>query len=179
MSEILKFTALLCAVLICTVGCSQDCEPIQMQDGKTFSLTAPNGQMIAKSFTALENETAEIIEQAKGERKEFQITNIAYYPVKKGYLVEVNYITYDNISGNYFKTDNSSEIETAVKPVRLKSDTESGDSSPIGTYYCKNKNRQKCSDCVISVLLGNNGYMTFSCSCPSGDGTYCEVKERD
>jgi hypothetical protein len=169
------FLASIIAIIGLT-GCMQDDEMILTNDAETLSLVAPNGQKIAKNIAALNSESSDIIEDIYGERKEFQIMGLVYYPMQKGYLVEVRYITYDGRKGKYIKTNNASEINnTSNNIIRLKNGSESN-SSGTTVYSCKNNNSQKCPDCEITMIIRPNGSKEPRCFCSSGDNSVCELE---
>jgi hypothetical protein len=168
----------LASIIVMTglTGCSQDDEMLQTNGTETLSLVAPNGQLIAENRAALNSESSGIIEGIYGERKEFQITELVYYPMQKGYLVEIRYVTYDGIKGKYIKTNNASEIGNASNNViRLKNGSESG-STVTTVYSCKNNNHQKCPDCEMVMIINNDGSKNPRCFCSQGDRNVCELK---
>lgn len=104
------FTVFWTLTLMSFTGCSNESENVmQNSQEANLTLTAPNGEIIAKDIPSLRNETTIIIAKQFGDDFNFTITDIEYIPVGNGYLALVSYELEDGRRSNYAKT-NSLEV---------------------------------------------------------------------
>ncbi|HYC28978.1 MAG TPA: hypothetical protein VEB42_09180, partial [Chitinophagaceae bacterium] len=64
-------------------------------------LMAPSGQRIAASMRALKAESVQIISGKHAGVREFEITDVSYLPVKKGYAAIITYRLQDGTTDSY------------------------------------------------------------------------------
>ncbi|MDR2039236.1 MAG: hypothetical protein LBQ60_15040 [Bacteroidales bacterium] len=157
-------------ILCCVIfGCNKD-ESITIEE-QALNLISPSGEMISQNIQSLKKESSAIINDVFETIKEFEITDIEYLPVNKGYVAIVKYKTSDGIYGNYaiscgtHVNFNSNQVRmiTGSSP-KLKNNNENSGKKPVYTFVCHANG--SCNTCSLEGDLDpENNQATVTCSC--------------
>lgn len=123
----------------------------------SLDLKAPSGILIAESIIDLKDEITQAIRNTKNSN--FEITDIKYFPLEKGYIATIEYLTAESKVGSIVKTHNVSvEIPTnsKISNVRLKSKTSSESDDDTGLWFCERVGYNMiCLQCNVIVNAGS------------------------
>jgi hypothetical protein len=136
-------------------------------------------------MSSFKEEVSFVIEEIYGERKEFEIVKLKFIPdIPQGYLADIEYETYDGLRGSYFKAHGlkgyilSTSGKLVMSKIRLKNDTESGDTNGGSSYYyCKQSSNNRCNKCRKVEYPTQNGKQ-ISCACDEGLVEGCDLYEK-
>jgi hypothetical protein len=161
----------------------QSCKTNEDSSEPDLRLKAPNGEMIAGSMSSFREEVSSVIEEIYGERKEFKIVKLEFSPdILQGYLAEIEYETYDGLSGNYFKVYGLKEYilstyGSIVIPNSEMWPESGGIAIRVSYYYCKKSSDNACNKCRM-VRKDTPDIVQLACVCDDGDGKDCDLYEK-
>lgn len=132
---------------------------------KSQVLEAPNGQRIAVDITVLKAEIRNRLETAYGV-SQFEITQIDYMPVDKGYIAYIYYLTDKGHVSNIVKSNIGLKIlgnfEVAEREVRSKVSGECD--NPVYCYQCIQKLGKVCEiGCALKSSAQNPTHIQCTC----------------
>jgi hypothetical protein len=153
---------------------------------KSLNLTAPNGEKIANNILHLKEIVSVYVSERFGIDKDFNITNLEYYPVPDGYAALIKYRTSDDIEGGLIQTNSNSltlmsdKIRFTNTNVRLKTSGEAVFSinGHKTVVTCSPPPNSSCS-CIPEIISEGN-YVTIMCTkLPSTCEIYCTMTVGD
>ena len=156
------------AVATCLVLLSLSCQKnaSTSNNEKALKLQAPSGQQVAASIQQLKAEAARVILFKYNTEQEFQLTNIEYLPVTKGYAAVVTYTLQDGTTGNYgvfqgvqFNLPPSSGVGI------IPENNASKEAAGKATISC----RGTCQCSLSATINTDTGIITVNCGCNSCD----------
>jgi len=164
----IKSICLLGVIFCCFFGCNKSIEEIDL-----LNMTAPNGEKISENVFKLKDEISSILKNSHNISEDFEITNLKYLPVAKGYFVFIEYQTSSGIKGNIVKAKDTnvkhfSKVITLNVP-RLKSQSEDTGGGVDNIVFSCNP-RGSCSSCIVEGEMWEGGATAY-CSCSE-----CELK---
>ena len=151
--------------LVLSLSCQKNASTSNNE--KALNLQAPSGQQVAASIQQLKAETARVILFKYNIEQEFQVTNIEYLPVKRGFAAIVTYRLQDGTTGTYgvFQgvqfTLPSSSGAGIIPPINALQQEAAGKA----TISCKGN----CQCSLSATINTDTGIITVSCGCNSCD----------
>jgi hypothetical protein len=143
-----------------------------------LQLESPSGQMIAATASDLMRQTSDVLFELFGKKQLFELTNVEYLNVSKGYAAIVSFRLNDGTIGNYaivegvsFHLDSKS-ISTR-KPARKTNDNTvlADDAGSRVSLVCQRTAGSNCQCKIQGTLDATTGTITWKCDCQSG----CEM----
>lgn len=153
------------AVATCFVLLSLSCQKnaSTSKNESALKLQAPSGQQVAASIQQLKAEAARVILFKYNTEQEFQLTNIEYLPVTKGYAAIVSYTLQDGTTGRYavfqgvqFNLPSSSGAGI-IPPINASQQEAAGKA----TISCKGT----CQCSLSATINTDTGVITVNCGC--------------
>ena len=137
-----------------------------------LQLEAPSGERIAASASDLMSQTSAILFEMTGKKQAFQLTNVEYFKVSKGFAAIVTYQLSDGTVGNYATVQDvnftiASPAVSTRKPAKKTNDNSvlADESSSKVTLLCQKVPGSTC-DCKIQGIIDlSTGVITWKCSC--------------
>jgi len=149
----MKTTLFFFFALILITSCKEEAEKFSHPE---LVLVAPNGDRLASNLAELKDWTKAVVQDKFGYNKEFEITNIEYFNVAKGFVAQINFKV-DAVDSHYII--GNSQLDPSG----------SGRVDP-----CK-KWQVSCSGTSCCTPTFDVNTSQSSCTCASGSNSGCSL----
>lgn len=166
-------------VCACTLCCCSQTDELEDVSKNEINLTAPSGDVIASSITALKNEIMPFVAEICETDRDVKIENIQYAFIDYGYVATISFVTDDGIKRTIIKTDKVPfEIEEGarIKKIRNVANIQTRTENQVninGMLVICNNPSPDCN-CTPVVKKREDGGIAYTCNeyCDDCDTLY-------
>lgn len=153
---------------VCTLCCCSQTEELENIVNDKLGLTAPSGDIIAPSLSALKSEIMPVVAEIYEIDKDINIEDIHYASIEHGYIATISFTTDDGVKRTIIKTDKVPlEIAEGTKIKQIKSVTKihtrtENQASVNGILIVCSNPSPNCN--CTPVFKTVNGAVEYTCS---------------